>query len=103
MAAMDDREHTRPSPETREEERREAKDAADAGREPTPEEEEAADRNEPDEEVAEHYEEMTERGAKQRGKVGCPERRVGCRRAFSQRVLSLSKGRSQADPRQSDP
>ena len=64
---MDDRERTRPSPKTREEERREAKDAADAGREPTPEEEEAADSNEPDEEVAEHYEEMTERGAKQRG------------------------------------
>ena len=72
MAAMDDRERTRPSPETREEERREAKDAADAGREPTPEEEEAADSNEPDEDVAEHYEEMTERGAKQRGEGRVP-------------------------------
>jgi hypothetical protein len=48
------------------------KDAADAGREPTPDEEEAAERNEPDEEVAEHYEEMTERGAKQRGEGRVP-------------------------------
>ena len=72
MAAMDDREHTRPSPETREEERREAKDSADAGREPTPEEEEAADRNEPDEAVSKHYKEMTERGAKQRGEGRVP-------------------------------
>jgi len=72
MAAMADREHTRPSRETRAEERREAKDTADAGREPTPEEEEAADLNEPDEEVAEHYREMTERGANQKGEGRVP-------------------------------
>ena len=60
------REHTRLSPETREEERREAKDAADAGPRADSRREEAADRNEPDEEVAEHYDEMTERVAKQR-------------------------------------
>jgi hypothetical protein len=72
MAAMVDRERTRPSSETRDEERREAEAAADGGREPTPDEEEAADRNEPDEEVAEHYEAMTERGAKQRGEGRVP-------------------------------
>ena len=70
---MADRDRTRPSRKTRDEERREAKDTADAGREPTPEEEEeAADRNEPDEEVAEHYEEMTERGANQEGEGRVP-------------------------------
>jgi hypothetical protein len=72
MAAMADRDRTRPSRKTRDEERREAKDTADAGREPTPEEEEAADRNEPDPEVAEHYEEMTERGANQEGEGRVP-------------------------------
>jgi hypothetical protein len=72
MAAMADRDRTRPSRKTRDEERREANDTAGAGREPTPEEEAAADRNEPDEAVAEHYEEMTERGASQEGEGRVP-------------------------------
>jgi len=69
---MANRERTRPSKKTRDEERREAEVASDAGREPTPEEEESADRNEPDEEVAEHHEEMTERGASQKGEGRIP-------------------------------
>lgn len=69
---MSDAERTRPSPETREEERREAEQGADAGREPTPDEEEAADRNELDEDVVENYEDMTERGAHQRGEGRVP-------------------------------
>jgi len=91
---MGDRKRTRPSSETREAERREARAAADAGREPTVEEEDAAHRDELDEDVAEHYEEMTERGAEQRGEGRVPW-------PTSQGVLSVSGVRSQSDPRQS--
>jgi hypothetical protein len=69
---MAGRKRTRPSKDTVREERSEAKAKADAGREPTPDEEEAADRNEPDERVAEHYEEMIERGADQEGEGRLP-------------------------------
>jgi hypothetical protein len=48
-------------------ERWEARSQAKAGDEPTPDEARAADRNEPDDEVSQHDEEMTERGAHQRG------------------------------------
>lgn len=59
--------HTRPSEETRAEEARQAGRAHEAGREPTPEEEQAAESVDPDPDVAEHYREMTERGARQEG------------------------------------
>jgi len=65
-------EHTRPDSETREAERDEARAAHDADREPTPEEENAADELELDPEVAENYEEATERGAKQEGEGRIP-------------------------------
>lgn len=64
---MSDADRTRPNRETRAAERREARTGADAGREPTPEEASAADENEFDEGVPEHYEEMTAKGAHQRG------------------------------------
>ncbi len=69
---MPRRKRTFPNPDTVNEERREALADADAGREPTPDEEEAADRNEPDERVPEHYEEMIERGANQDGEGRLP-------------------------------
>jgi len=59
--------HTRPSDTTREEERREAEKAHDAGPDATPEEAAAADRNEVDPEVREAYEDALERGANQEG------------------------------------
>jgi hypothetical protein len=62
---MDDR--TKPSPETRATEREEAGAAHDADREPTADEAAAADKLEVDPEVAEHYEEMAEKGADQKG------------------------------------
>jgi len=58
---------TRPNAETRDAEREEAAARHDADRAPTKEEEDAADRNTPDPETAEHYEEMAERGANQKG------------------------------------
>ena len=64
---MSDADRTRPTPGTRTAERREARTGADAGSEPTPEEARAADENDLDEDVPEHYEEMTEKGAHQRG------------------------------------
>jgi hypothetical protein len=69
---MADRKHTRPSPDTADEERREALAEAEAGREPTPEEEEAAERNELDEDVPGHYDEMTDRGTAQKGEGRLP-------------------------------
>jgi hypothetical protein len=66
----DDR--TRPDQQTREAERAEAEQHASAGRMPTPEEEAAADHNQPDEEVAEHEREMAERGAHQKGEGRLP-------------------------------
>ena len=44
----------------------------DAGRDPTPEEERLADENELDPSVAEHEEEMLERGAHQQGEGRLP-------------------------------
>jgi len=62
---MDDR--TKPSPETRAAEREEAGAEHDADRAPTADEETAAGDRKADPEVAEHYEEMAERGADQKG------------------------------------
>jgi hypothetical protein len=64
--------NTRPSRKTREAERHEAGSGAEAGTEPTPEEEEAAERNTPDDTVTEHYREMTDRGARQEGEGRLP-------------------------------
>ena len=60
-------ERARVSDATRQEERREAHLTADAGRGPTPEEAEAAERNDVDPEVARTNKEAVERGAKVRG------------------------------------
>jgi hypothetical protein len=66
-------ERTRPSAETRAEEAREARQGAGAGRPPTAEEEAAADEHEEvPAEVGEHYEEMLERGARQKGEGRIP-------------------------------
>jgi hypothetical protein len=62
---MDDR--TKPSPETRAAERDEAGTAHAPDRPPTAEEEAAAGDRTADPDVAEHYEEMAERGADQKG------------------------------------
>lgn len=64
---------TRPDANTRAEEAAEAEVTAAAGSGPTDVEERAADSNGPlDPEVAEHYEEMVERGANQRGEGRVP-------------------------------
>jgi hypothetical protein len=63
---------TKPSSETRAAEREEAAAEHDADRPPTEDEERAVADREADPEVAEHYEEMTERGAKQRGEGRIP-------------------------------
>jgi hypothetical protein len=60
-------ETTRPNAETRDAERDEAAAPHDADRAPTRAEEEAAEKNTLGPETAEHYEEMAERGAKQKG------------------------------------
>jgi hypothetical protein len=65
-------EPTSPSDRTREAEQKEARTKVHADREPTPDEEKLAERDELDPEVAEHYEEMTERGAKQKGEGRVP-------------------------------
>jgi hypothetical protein len=59
--------HTRPSDATRDEETREAGKAHDAGADPTPDEAAAADRQSVDPKTREAYEEMIERGARQKG------------------------------------
>jgi hypothetical protein len=64
--------HTLPSKETRAEEADEARQQAAAGRGPTPTEEAAADSNEPSPSVAEHEQEMQERGAHQQGEGRLP-------------------------------
>ncbi len=69
---MADRDQTQPSEQTREAERAEASVHAGADRMPTPEEEQIADSLERDPDVAEHYEEMAERGAKQKGEGRIP-------------------------------
>jgi hypothetical protein len=63
---------TRPNRETRAAERAEADARPEPGRAPTREEEEAAARNTPGPETAEHYEEMLERGATQKGEGRVP-------------------------------
>ena len=69
---MNDDQPTRPSSETRNAERDEAKQSADAGREATPEEAEQADAHQVGEGVAEHEREMQERGADQKGEGRLP-------------------------------
>lgn len=69
---MPKEQNTRPSRATRAAERREAKSRPGAGPPPTPADEAAADENELDPEVPEHYEEMTERGANQKGEGRVP-------------------------------
>jgi hypothetical protein len=59
--------HTRPDSETADEEEAEASRAHEADREPTEDEERAAERNTLDPAVAEHYKEATERGAAVKG------------------------------------
>ncbi|CAN5672849.1 hypothetical protein BH20ACT2_BH20ACT2_18640 [soil metagenome] len=61
------------SDETRSEETNEADQPIDAGRGPTPEEEEAADRSAPaSKETAENYEEAVETGANVKGEGELP-------------------------------
>jgi hypothetical protein len=60
-------EHTKPSAETREADRASADAPHGATETPTSEEERAAERNTVSPGVEEHYEEMTEKGAKQKG------------------------------------
>jgi hypothetical protein len=67
---MDD--HTKPSAETRAEEREEAEADHRADRPPTADEEAAAEDLEVDPDAAKHYEEMAERGAKQKGEGRIP-------------------------------
>jgi hypothetical protein len=64
---MSDGTPTRPSNETRAAEREDAQQTADPDREPTPEEERAAEGLEVDPDVAKNYEEAAERGANQQG------------------------------------
>ena len=64
--------HTRPSDKTRATEDDDARTPARADREPTADEEKTADGLELDPDVAEHYEEMAERGAKQEGEGRLP-------------------------------
>ena len=63
---------TRPSDQTRKTEAEDARTTAHADREPTPDEEKAAEGLDVDPEVAEHYEEMAERGANQQGEGRLP-------------------------------
>ncbi|HEY7135994.1 MAG TPA: hypothetical protein VIB48_13095 [Acidimicrobiia bacterium] len=63
---------TKPDSATREEEAREARTAAGAPQQPTPDEERAAEANRPDPAVAEHEREMNERGANQQGEGRLP-------------------------------
>ncbi|HVF74223.1 MAG TPA: hypothetical protein VM938_04180 [Acidimicrobiales bacterium] len=60
-------EHTKPNEETRQADRDALNAEHTAGQEPTPEEEQAAERNTVSPETPEHYQEMTERGANQQG------------------------------------
>jgi hypothetical protein len=64
--------HTRPDNATRDAEVRAAGASHEAGRGPTPEEEKAAEGLRSDKGVREHYQEMTERGAKQKGEGRVP-------------------------------
>lgn len=65
--------NTKPSEQTRDAERADASMHAQPDDLPTPDEEQAAERaGGVDPEVAEHYEEMTRRGASQRGEGRIP-------------------------------
>jgi hypothetical protein len=63
---------TRPNEQTREAERADAQTQAAPDRMPTPEEEQLAESLEVDPDAAEHYEEMAERGANQKGEGRIP-------------------------------
>jgi hypothetical protein len=63
---------TRPTRETRDEERADAQRSAGPDREPTEDEEAAAEQHVLDPEVAEHEREMAERGARQKGEGRIP-------------------------------
>ncbi len=65
-------ERTRPDAETKAAERDDAQTRAGADRMPTPEEEKAADSLKPGEGVAEHFEEMAERGVNEKGEGRIP-------------------------------
>jgi hypothetical protein len=65
-------EPTRPNAETRGAERAEAQAKHESDRAPTPQEEDAAEAQGVDRDVAEHEEEMLERGANQRGEGRLP-------------------------------
>jgi hypothetical protein len=69
---MPKQQNTRPSRATKPAERGEAKSRPSSGPAPTPADEAAADENELDPDVREHYEEMTERGAHQKGEGRVP-------------------------------
>ena len=65
-------ERTKPSEQTKQAERAEAETHAASDRLPTPEEEQVADSLSVDPDAAEHYEEMAERGARQKGEGRLP-------------------------------
>ncbi len=65
-------EPTRPNAETREAERVEAQSKHESDRAPTPQEERVADAQALDPDVAEHEEEMLERGVNERGEGRLP-------------------------------
>ena len=65
-------ERERPSPATREAERAEAEKGAGSDRMPTEPEERDAERNDIDDDVREHEQEMLERGASQEGEGRIP-------------------------------
>jgi len=69
---MPGHETTRPSRETREAERGEADRGARPDRDPTPEEEAAAEGHDLGDVVSDHYQEMAERGAHQQGEGRVP-------------------------------
>lgn len=70
---MTERDNTRPTDETREEEETEARHGHEPDRPPTPDEEAAAEQQSLDPSVAEHEKEMQERGARQKGEGRLPD------------------------------
>lgn len=70
---MTERDHTRPTDETVDEEEAEARHEHEPDRPPTPEEEEAADKQGSGPSVAGHEKEMQERGAHQKGEGRLPD------------------------------
>jgi len=64
--------HTRPDPETVEAEEDEARSTHRADREPTEDEERAAEKTELDPSVAAHFKEAAERGADAKGEGSVP-------------------------------